>query len=61
MTGVEVTESNVNDCPVLPTLLEASAKRFTMKRVSADKGYLSDANVMEIAARRRAAVHPAEG
>jgi hypothetical protein len=51
VTSVEVTESNVHDCPVLPTLLETSAKRFDMKRISADKGYLSEANVQAIVAR----------
>ncbi len=50
VTGVEVTESNVNDCPMLPALLDTSAKRFTMKRVSADKGYLSNANFEAITA-----------
>jgi transposase len=49
VTSVEVTDSNVNDCPVLPDLLNTSAKRFTMERVSADKGYLSDSNVQAIA------------
>jgi transposase len=48
VTGVEVTESNVHDSPVLPALLESSAKRFSMKRVSADKGYLSESNVQAI-------------
>jgi hypothetical protein len=45
VTGVEVTSSSVNDCPVLPASLDTSAKRFTMERVSADKGYLSNSNV----------------
>lgn len=48
ITGVEVTDNRVHDSRVLPTLLEGSAKRFTMKRVSADKGYLSDSNVQAI-------------
>jgi hypothetical protein len=50
ITGVEVTESNVHDSPVLPALLKTSAKRFAMKRVSADKGYLADSNVQAIGA-----------
>jgi transposase len=50
VTGVEVTESNVHDSPMLPALLKTSAKRFNMKRVSADKGYLADSNVMAIGA-----------
>lgn len=50
VTAVEVTDYNVHDCPVLPDLLETTSKRFRMERVSADKGYLSDANVATIAA-----------
>lgn len=50
VTSVEVTDSNVHDSPMLPDLLNSSAKRFTMERVSADKGYLSDVNVATIAA-----------
>lgn len=49
VTGVEVTPSNVNDSRMLPALLDTSAKRFAMKRVSADKGYLSKLNVQAIA------------
>jgi transposase len=48
VTAVEVTGSYVNDSPVLPALLDESAKRFTMKRVSADKGYLAETNVQAI-------------
>jgi len=48
ITGAEVTDSHTNDSPLLPALLETSAKRFTMKRVSADKGYLSQENVQAI-------------
>lgn len=50
ITAVEVTDNRMHDSPMLPTLLESSAKRFTMKRVSADKGYLADSNVQAIAA-----------
>lgn len=50
ITAVEVTDHRTNDSPMLPTLLQSSAKRFTMKRVSADKGYLADSNVQAIAA-----------
>lgn len=48
ITGAEVTESNVNDSRMLPALLDTSAKRFAMERVSADKGYLSQSNVQAI-------------
>ncbi|HTV74156.1 MAG TPA: transposase [Candidatus Acidoferrales bacterium] len=50
ITAVEVTDHRTNDSPMLPTLLQSSAKRFAMKRVSADKGYLADSNVQAIAA-----------
>ncbi len=50
IASVEVTDSSFNDCPMLPTLLNTAARRFTMERVSADKGYVSDANVQAIAA-----------
>lgn len=50
VTSVEVTDSNVNDTRMLPTLLKSSARRFTMRRVSADKGYLSQSNLAEIEA-----------
>jgi transposase len=49
VTGVEVTDSRVNDARMLPALLDTSAKRFDMQRVSADKGYLSKLNVQAIA------------
>ena len=44
ITAVQVTQSNVNDSPVLPGLLDRTAQRFTMAEVSADKAYLSEAN-----------------
>jgi transposase len=49
ITSVEVTDNRVHDSPVLPALLGTSAKRFSMKRVSADKGYLSQTNTEAIA------------
>ena len=48
VTSVEVTPSNVHDSPVLPGLLDTTAKRFTMAEVSADKAYLSNANLAHI-------------
>jgi len=48
ITSAEITESRVHDSRMLPELLETSAKRFAMKRVSADKGYLSQMNVQAI-------------
>ena len=48
VTAVQVTQSNVNDSPVLPGLLDRTAQRFTMAEVSADKAYLSEANLRHI-------------
>ena len=50
ITAVKVTQSNVNDSPVLPGLLDTTAQRFTMAEVSADKAYLSEANLRHIEA-----------
>ena len=48
VTSVEITPSNVHDSPMLPGLLDNTAERFTMAEVSADKAYLSDANLGHI-------------
>jgi transposase len=50
ITAVEVTESNVNDCPALPGLVATTAKRFDVTEVSADKAYLSHANLAAVEA-----------
>ena len=50
ITSVEITPSNVHDSPMLPSLLNRTAKRFTILEVSADKAYLSDANLRHIEA-----------
>lgn len=60
ITSAEITDSFVNDSPVLPALLESSAKRFTMQRVSADKGYFSDKNVQAISSYGAEAFIPPE-
>ena len=47
-----VTSAKVSpeaDCPLLPELLAATAQRFTVKEVSADKAYLSKKNLEAIA------------
>ena len=49
VTDISITPSNVNDSPVLPKLLDRTAERFTMAEVSADKAYLSENNIKEIA------------
>lgn len=48
VTAIKVTESNVNDSPELPALLESTAKRFQIGEVSADKAYLSHVNLAVI-------------
>lgn len=48
VTSVEVTESYVNDTTQLPELVARTARGFDMKRVSADKAYLSLQNLMTI-------------
>jgi hypothetical protein len=44
-TSMRVTESNFNDSPELPALVESSAKQFTLAEVSAHKAYLSHKNL----------------
>jgi transposase len=44
VTAVEIFDKNTNDSPVLPMLLETTAKSFTLSEVSADKAYSSVAN-----------------
>ena len=48
ITAVEISQSNVNDSPMLPRLLDTTAQRFTMAEVSADKAYLSETNLQHI-------------
>jgi len=51
VTAVEVTEGTVNDCPELPGLVKTTAANgFSMAEVSADKAYLSHANLAAITA-----------
>jgi hypothetical protein len=50
VTSVEVTPGTAHDLPYLPQLVEATAARFGVSEVSADKGYLSHANLAAVAA-----------
>jgi transposase len=50
VTAVEVHERNTGDAKLLPSLLESTARNFTVKEVSADKGYSSIDNHNAIAA-----------
>ena len=44
VTAVEIHEQHAGDCPQLPALVDATAKNFTVREVSADKGYSSADN-----------------
>lgn len=49
ITAVEVTDGHENDSPHLKPLLATTQTRgWTMKEVSADKGYLSNENLMAV-------------
>ena len=50
VTGVTVTDWKANDSPELPALVAATERRFSMTDVSADKAYLSHANLAAIEA-----------
>ncbi len=44
VTALSVLEEDSPDCPQLPGLTETTAKKFTIKEMSADKAYTSNAN-----------------
>jgi transposase len=48
VTSVEMTDQNANDSPHLRPLLKATAERFEIAEVSADKGYISNKNLEAI-------------
>lgn len=50
VTAVRVTEENAGDSPELPALVASTARRFQLADVSADKAYLSHANLAAIEA-----------
>jgi transposase len=50
ITAIRVTDSDANDSPELAPLVATTAKRFTMAETSADKAYLSHANLAAIEA-----------
>ena len=41
ITSIEIHDRDTNDSPILPPLLETTAKNFAISEVSADKGYSS--------------------
>ena len=50
ITAIRVTGQDAADCPELPALLTSTAQRFDVAEVSADKAYLSHANLAAIEA-----------
>ncbi len=48
VTGVEITEGDVNDSPQLPYLVEETARNFKVGEVSCDKAYSSRKNLKAI-------------
>lgn len=48
VTAVEMTEGFEGDSPQFKPLVEATAKNFVMQEVSADKAYLSTANLQTV-------------
>jgi transposase len=44
VTAVEILDRNAPDAPLLPVLVDQTARNFTMSEVSADKGYSSKDN-----------------
>jgi len=48
IASARVTEGRKSDCPLLPELLKDATDRFDVKRVMADKGYLSRKNTQVI-------------
>ncbi len=49
VTSIEVTESNVADCPQFADLVKATGRNFELREVSADKAYLSSDNLQVVA------------
>lgn len=49
ITSVKITEGDCNDCPELISLAKETRGFFDVKEISADKGYLSRANMDGIA------------
>lgn len=49
VTSAQITDRDGNDCPEFKPLVEKTAERFTLRDVSADKAYLSHANLATVA------------
>jgi transposase/predicted nucleic acid-binding Zn finger protein len=48
ITAVEILDRNANDSPLLPALMQTTAKNFDVKEVSADTQYASESNFRAI-------------
>jgi transposase len=48
VTAIEITERFGADCPQFKPLVDATARNFVMNEVSADKAYLSSANLQTV-------------
>jgi transposase len=48
ITAIRVTDSDANDSPELPALVVSTDRRFNIAEVSADKAYLSHANLAAV-------------
>lgn len=58
-TAAAIYERDTNDCPILPELIKKTRENFTIKEVSADKGYLSAQNIETVfAAGGMPFIHP---
>jgi transposase len=49
VTAAEIYDRNTNDSPILPSLLDTTAKNFKVSEVSADNQYSSERNLQAIA------------
>lgn len=48
VTSIEITDRNGADCPLFKSLVNATAQNFDLQEVSADKAYLSAANLKTV-------------
>jgi transposase/predicted nucleic acid-binding Zn finger protein len=58
VTAAEIHERNTNDSPILPSLLDTTAKNFKVSEVSADNQYSSERNLQAIASHGATAYIP---
>jgi hypothetical protein len=58
VTAVEIHERHRDDSPLLPALLDSTAKNFQVSEVTADRQYASEMNFQAISARGATAYIP---